>query len=70
AASSGKYTVVFNGESSKYAKAVRNLEAHGYINTAEPERIYDLIKKVLRDRPKPKKLEDRRKIIERLQGII
>ena len=70
AASSGKYTVVFNDQGSKYAKAVRNLEAQGYINTAEPERIYDLIKKVLRDAPKPKNLDDRRKIIGRLQGII
>jgi KDO2-lipid IV(A) lauroyltransferase len=70
AASSGKYTIVFNGESSKYAKAVRNLKLQGYIDIAEPERIYDLIKKVLRDAPKPKKLDDRRKIIQHLQGIL
>ncbi len=49
---------------------VSNLEKNGYINTAEPDEIYDRIKEILETRPEQKRLNDSEKIIERLKGIM
>ncbi|MBU1061105.1 MAG: mitochondrial fission ELM1 family protein [Candidatus Omnitrophica bacterium] len=73
AVSSGKYTVVFRGgfaTGGKYERAVKNLEEQGYIKTASPGAIQDVIDRLLRERPAIKKLGDRDKIVKRLQGII
>ncbi len=70
ATASGRYTVVFNEKSVKYAKAVKDLKTQGYIDTAEPDGVYDLIKRILQQRPAVKRLDDRKKITERLQAVI
>ncbi len=54
----------------KYGRNVTNLEKQGYVKTAPAEEIYDVIKQVLRQRPALKELGDRKRIIERLQGIV
>ena len=79
AASSGKYVVVFRDKrqetrdkenKSKYSRMVLNLERQGYINTAEPNEIYNKIKEILETRPEIKRLDDRVRIVERLKEII
>jgi len=76
AVSSGKYVVVFisTGQTprhqNKYEKAIENLKNQGYIKIAAPEDIYDVVKTLLKEKPPLKKLEDRKRIVERLQGII
>ncbi|MBU3911339.1 MAG: mitochondrial fission ELM1 family protein [Candidatus Omnitrophica bacterium] len=72
AVSSGRYTVIFKSErlASKYERTIENLERQGYIKITKPERIYNVIKEILIERPVVKKLEDKEKIIKRLQGII
>ena len=78
AVASGKYVVVFKECQSvrvsecqtKYEKAIKNLEEKGYIKTALPEDIYDVIKKILEEKPVIKKLDDRNRIIERLKEIV
>ena len=49
---------------------VLNLERQGYINTAEPNEIYNKIKEILETRPEIKRLDDRVRIVERLKEII
>ncbi|MFC1666783.1 ELM1/GtrOC1 family putative glycosyltransferase [Candidatus Omnitrophota bacterium] len=79
AASSGRYTVVFRTEKprrigerkiTKHDFAILNLEAQDYIKSATPDEIYNTIKRILTERPEIKKLEDRKRIIEKLQGFI
>ncbi|NQT75024.1 MAG: mitochondrial fission ELM1 family protein [Candidatus Omnitrophica bacterium] len=76
AASGGKYVIVFSDkrqatrDKEKYGRVVENLEKQGYINTAEPDKVYDLIKDILQQRPAVKRLDDRKKITERLQAVI
>ncbi len=79
AASSGRYVVIFRGHhqgarapgrQGKYGRVVENLERQGYINTVEPDEIYNVIKRLLTEKPIIKKLEDRKKIAKRLEGII
>lgn len=69
---SGKYVIVFKetGGVSKYEKVTANLENQGYIWTAVPDKIYDTMRQILKERPQMKKLEDRDKIIKRLGSII
>ena len=72
AASSGKYVVVFRERfgKSKYDCIVSNLEQQGYIYTAAPNEVYNKIKKIIETRPEVKRLDDRKKIAERLKDII
>jgi len=55
---------------SKYQSFVTNFEKQGYIQTAQPDDIYNKIKQILETRPEIKRLNDREKIIERLKGIM
>ena len=72
AVSSSRHTVIFKSENlaAKYEKVIENLESQGYIKTTEPNRVYDVVKEILKEKPAVKKLEDKEKIIKRLQGII
>ncbi|MFH1854410.1 MAG: ELM1/GtrOC1 family putative glycosyltransferase [Candidatus Omnitrophota bacterium] len=72
AVSSGRHTLVFSAQSrtTKYSKAIESLEKQGYVKMAAPDNIQDVIKKLLIEKPDVKKLEDKEKIIKRLQGII
>ena len=74
AVSSGRRVVVFRdkgqGTRDKYGEAVAGLEASGYIKTASPDKICDVVKQVLTERSKVRKLEDREKILERLVGLM
>ena len=49
---------------------VSNLEERGYLQTVEPDGIYDKVNKILETRPEIKRLDDRDKIVERLKGIM
>ena len=73
AASSGKYVVVFKRSSmprGKYEKSIANLQSHGYIKSAAPDEIYNTLRYLLTERPRIKKIEDREKIVKRLEAII
>jgi len=72
AVSSGKYVVVFTTGShmTKYERAIADLEKQGYIKTAAPDEVYSVVKKLLTEKPAMKKLNDRKKIIDRLKAII
>ena len=72
AASSGKHTVVFRAEprNTKHERSIKNLEAQGYIKTAVPDEICNVIKRLLIEKSVVKKLDDRQKIIERLKEIM
>jgi len=72
AASSGKHVIVFRDkeEKLKYSRMVLNLEKQGYLQTERPGEIYSKIKEILETRPGVKKLEDRKKIAQRLTGLI
>ena len=80
AVSSGKYVVVFRshrdgvhaaGQRTKYERIIKDFEDRGYIKTATPDKIYDVIKALLIEKPGViKKPKDREKIVERLKGIV
>jgi len=84
AASSGKHVIVFSNDNvgaklgcwprfatpTKYDRMVSNLEKQGYLQTERPGEIYSKIKEILETRPGIKKLEDRKKIAQRLTGLI
>ncbi|NQV04249.1 MAG: mitochondrial fission ELM1 family protein [Candidatus Omnitrophica bacterium] len=73
AASSGRYVVVFKRSSmskGKYEKSIANLQSHGYIKSAAPDEIYNTLRCFLTEKPHIKKIEDREKIIKRLEVVI
>ena len=70
AVSSGKRVVVFGRAGGKYNKAIANLDIQGYIKISAPDKICDTVKKLLLEKPEIKKLNDREKIIKRLEGIV
>jgi len=76
AASSGKRVIVFGVKGGgwrvkkKYDKMVGNLEKQGYIKTAWPDELYDMLKQVLETRPEVKRLNDREKIIKKLESLM
>jgi len=74
-ASSGKHVVVFKDKKiaprkNKYERTIKNLETKGYITSEAPEDIYNSLKRILKEKPPVKKLEDRKKIIEGLKSIL
>ncbi|MFC1621612.1 ELM1/GtrOC1 family putative glycosyltransferase [Candidatus Omnitrophota bacterium] len=77
AVSSGKHVVVFKATShkpqarkSKYEKSVSNLEQQGYIRISAPDMIYDTVKKLLLEKPEIKKIDDRKRIVKRLESLM
>lgn len=80
AVSSGKSVVVFRDRRdedasaaprTKYERIIKDFEDRGYIKTATPDKIYDVIKALLIENPEViKKPKDRERIVERLGGII
>ncbi len=75
AISSEKHVVVFremNKEShkSKYERIIEDLERKGYINLQTPEEIYDSLKRILKEKPSIKELDDRKIITESLISLI
>ena len=74
-ASSGKHVVVFKEPElrdckKKHGASVENLKRKGYTHQTAPGEIYDSLKRILKDKPTAKKLQDREKIIERLKTIV
>lgn len=78
AVTSGKYVVVFKerqpagrpGCQGKYNRSIEYLEREGYIKTAAPDEIYEVVKDFLKRKPSTRELQDRKRIIERLKVII
>ncbi|MFC1508178.1 ELM1/GtrOC1 family putative glycosyltransferase [Candidatus Omnitrophota bacterium] len=76
AISSGKRVAVFRDNvlgvrsNGKYERAIRDLEAKGYISIVAPDEIYATLKDFLGKTLPTKKLRDRENIIKRLEGII
>ena len=76
AISSGKQVVVFKDKTlktrgrGKYGRAIKGLESQGYIKIVDADKIYDAVIDILMKKPAIKKLDDRKKIIERLEGLV
>jgi KDO2-lipid IV(A) lauroyltransferase len=77
AVSSGRHVVAFESQSaerraqnSKYRKNIKNLEKKGYIRIADPDKIYETIKKLLTEKPGLRKIDDRESIIKRLESLM
>jgi len=75
AVTSGRHVVVFKDKvlktrKNKYERAIENLETRDYVNLSAPEGVYDSLRRILKENPQVKKLEDRKNIIERLISII
>jgi len=75
AVTSGRHVVVFKDKvlktrKNKYERAIENLETRDYVNLSAPEGVYDSLRRILKENPQVKKLEDRKNIIERLTSII